>query len=252
MRTAWFTGTHKPVEKTTKKSRQADERPTPAADTLRRAFPKECMMTIDETLRRWTPIIARIKTRLAVKSASTPAKLEAALDEAVATFDVLLQDLAGAETANRNLRSRMTRLETEWDDLFQRMPVACVVTDPSGTIRRANDRAADLLNTSARHLQRENAPLTYFVHDRQTFFALLNALPAAGEVQATLLMRPRERALVMIDVRAVPRLADDESLWLWFLVPASAQRTESRKVMSAGVRGIQGDRVSAESPSWQP
>jgi PAS domain-containing protein len=202
-------------------------------------------MATDEALRRWTPIITRIKSRLANRNGSTPPKLEAALDEAVATFDVLLQDLAGADTANRNLRSRITRLETEWDDLFQKMPVACVVTDPSGTIRRANDRAADLLNTSVRHLQRENAPLTYFVHDRQPFFALLNALPTAGEVQATLLMRPRERALVMIDVRAVPRLADDESLWLWFLVPASATLTESHKVMSVDVRGIRGDRVGA-------
>jgi len=202
-------------------------------------------MTTDETLRRWTPVIARIKARLANRNGSTPPKLEAALDEAATTFDVLLQDLAGAETANRNLRSRITSLESQWDDLFQRMPVACVVTDASGTIRRANDRAADLLNTSARHLQRENAPLTYFVHDRQPFFGLLKALPTAGEVRATLLMRPRERALVMIDVRAVPRLADDESLWLWFLVPASATLTESRKVMSVDVRGIRGDRVGA-------
>jgi PAS domain-containing protein len=206
-------------------------------------------MATDEALRRWTPIVARIKTRLAVRNSSTPPKLEAALDEAAATFDELLQELAGAETANRNLRSSVTRLENEWDDLFQSMPVACVLTDASGTIRRANDRAADLLNTSARHLQRENAPLTYFVHDRQPFFALLKALPTAGEVQATLLIRPRERALVMIDVRAVARPADDESLWLWFLVPASAQPTESRKVMSADVRGIGGDGLVAESSS---
>lgn len=208
-------------------------------------------MATDEALRRWTPIVARIKARLANRNGSTPPKLEAALDEAATTFDVLLQELAGAETANRSLRSRIARLEGDWDDLFQSMPVACVLTDASGTIRRANDRAADLLNTSARHLQRENAPLTYFVHDRQPFFALLHALPTAGQVQATLLMRPRERALVTIDVRAVPHLVGDESLWLWFLVPGSPL-TESRKVMSADVRGIQGDRVGAESSSGQP
>ena len=190
-------------------------------------------MGTDETLRRWTPVIARIKARLANRNGSTPPKLEAALDEAASTFDVLVQDLAGAETANRNLRSRITRLESDWDDLFQSMPVACVLTDACGTIRRASDRAADLLNTSARHLQRENAPLTYFVHDREPFFALLHALPTAGQVQATLLMRPRERALMMIDVFAVPRASDDESLWLWFLVPGLAQRTERRQMMSA-------------------
>ncbi len=217
-------------------------------------------MATDETLRRWTPVIARIKARLANRNGSTPPKLEAALDEAATTFDALLQDLAGAETANRNLRSRITDLESQWDDLFQRMPVACVVTDASGTIRRANDRAADLLNTSARHLQRENAPLTYFVHDRQPFFGLLNALPTAGEVQGTLLMRPRERALMLIDVCAVPHPVDGEPLWLWFLVPGSAQRNESRKVMTADVSYRQhasdgavastSKDLNGTSPSW--
>jgi PAS domain-containing protein len=206
------------------------------------------MIPIDETLRRWTPIIARIKTRLALRSPSTPPRLEAALDEAAETYDVLLQDLAGAEAASRNLRSRNTCLEKQWDYLFQRMPVACVVTDGSGTIRRANDRAADLLNTSVRHLQRENAPLTYFVHNRQPFFAMLNALATAGEVQATLLMRPRERALMTIDVLAVPRIDDDETLWLWFLVPGSPQSTESRKVMSAAV-GYPRSRANAANAS---
>ncbi len=121
------------------------------------------------------------------------------------------------------------------------MPVACVLTDASGTIRRANDRAAALLNTSARHLQRENAPLTYFVHDRQPFFAMLSALATAGEVQATLLMRRRERALMMIDAFAVPRLVDDESeaLWLWFLVPNSAHGTEKRSGRAYGFTEVQ-------------
>lgn len=193
-------------------------------------------MATDEMLRRWTPVIARIKARLANRNGSTPPKLEAALDEAATTFDALLQDLAGGETANRNLRSRITALASQWDDLFQRVPVACVVTDGSGAIRRANDCAADLLNTSARHLQRENGSLTYFVQDRQRFFALLNTLGTGGEtVRATLLVRPRERAPMIIDMSAVPHLADEESLWLWFLVPGSPQRAESRKVMTAEV-----------------
>jgi PAS domain-containing protein len=205
-------------------------------------------MTTDETLRRWTPVIARIKARLANRNGSTPPKLEAALDEAATTFDVLLQDLAGAETANRNLRSRITSLESQWDDLFQRMPVACVVTDASGAIRRANDRAADLLNTSARHLQRENGSLTYFVQDRQRFFALLKTLGTGGETFATLPVRPRERAPMIIDMSAVPHLADEELLWLWFLVPGSPQR-ESRKALSADVRERRGDGLVAEASS---
>lgn len=186
---------------------------------------------------RWKPIIDRVKTRLALKGGSTPRKLDAALDEAVATYDSLLQDIAGLELENRAQRSRIGAIVGDWDYLFRKMPIACVMTDASGTILRGNDRAAALLNTSARHLERENVPLTYFAQDREAFFGLLKAAATGSEsVRGTLPIRPRERARLMTDVFAVPRSADDVTLWLWFLVPcAPVQPTDTSKGKSTPV-----------------
>jgi len=189
---------------------------------------------IDAALRRWTRTIDRLKARLTLRSASASPKLEAALDEAVTTYDLLLQDLAGAEIANRHLRSEVASMERQLDDFFQKMPVACVVTDASGTIRRVNARAASLLNTSARHLERESGPLVYYVQERQPFFALLNVLATGGEnVGAALLIRPRERAPMQVDTSVVPHNVDGESLLLWFLNPGSVPCGDSRTTTSA-------------------
>lgn len=179
------------------------------------------MATSDASL-RWKPIIDRVKTRLALKDPSMPRKLNSALDEAVATYDSLLQDMARLETENRAHRSRIRTLQDDWDCLFGRMPVACVMTDRSGVILRGNERAAALVNMSARHLERENKPLIYFTQDREGFLELLKALWTGHDhVRGTLRVRPRERAPLMIDIVAVPRCADDPTLWFWFLTPSA-------------------------------
>ena len=179
-------------------------------------------MGMSDVSLRWKPIVDRVKVRLVSKNGSMPRKIDAALDEAVATFDSLLQDIADLELENRNHRSRIRAVEGDWDYLFRTIPIACVMTDTSGTILRGNDRAALLLNTSARHLERENPPLTYFAHDRETFFELLKATGAGREsVRGTLPIRPRERARLMVDVFAVPRSGDDVTVWLWFLAPCA-------------------------------
>lgn len=178
---------------------------------------------MNEPTLRWKPIVDRVKTRLALKSGSMPRKLDAALDEAVATYDSLLQDMAALEMENRTHRSRIRALESDWNYLFGNMPVACVLTDRSGAIFRSNERAAALLNISARHLERENTPLLYFTQDRQQFFELLNAVSTDHyPVRGTLRVRPRERAHFTIEVVAVPRCADDPTLWLWFLIPCAS------------------------------
>lgn len=139
------------------------------------------------------------------------------------------------ELQNHALRSRITQLERDWDYLFRTMAIACVMTDTSGKILRGNDRAAALLNTSIRHLEKENVPLMYFAQDRDTFFGLLKAVSAAAceDARATLLIRPRERAPIRADVVAVPRTADDVTVWMWFLLPSAP---------------VQGDRQSENEP----
>lgn len=194
-------------------------------------------MGMSDVSLRWKPIVDRVKARLASKNGSMPRKLDAALDEAVATFDSLLQDIAGLELENRTQRSRIRAVEGDWDYLFRTVPIACVMTDTSGTILRGNDRAAVLLNTSARHLEKETTPLTYFAQDREAFFTILKTMATSREsVQGTLPLRPRERAPLPVDVSVVPRSADDDTFWLWFLVPcARVQPSDTSKGRSTPV-----------------
>jgi len=90
--------------------------------------------------------------------------------------------------------------------------------------------------------------LIMVVVEKAREIALLKTLGTGGETFATLPVRPRERAPMIIDMSAVPHLADEELLWLWFLVPGSPQR-ESRKALSADVRERRGDGLVAEASS---
>lgn len=196
-------------------------------------------MNVSSVSRLWAPVISRLKTQLTLKSGCVPPKLEAAIHEAVDMYDEVLDHLARLEAENRALRARTTQLVNNWDRLFRTMPTACVMTDTRGKILAGNDPAAALLNTSVRHLERENVPLMYFAQDRQTFFGLLEAVTSSGEhARATLLIRPRERAPVSVDVVAVPRAADDVTVWLWFLVsrsPAQCRDASNAKPAAARV-----------------
>lgn len=179
-------------------------------------------MSLIDARRRWGPIVTRIKARLASKREAMPPKLEAAVDEAVMACDSLLQDLSAAEIENRELRSRIAAHEHGGEYLFRVMPAACLVTDTLGTVVSANPRAADLLNMSTRHLP--NRVLTYFMEDRDAFLGFLRELSLdAPNARTMVLLRPRERAPLEIDLLVVPHKPGDAELWLWFLIPTAAQ-----------------------------
>ena len=179
-------------------------------------------MSVTETYRRWAPVIARLKTRLAARNGALSPKMEAAVNEAVTTYDSLLQALADAEMENHQLRSRIKAQDAEWDHLFGAIPMACLITDVSGTILGANNRAAELLNMSARHLVQR--PLVYFIQeDRDGFIRMLRDLSLAqGDGKALVRIKPRERAPLKIDLAALPLVADHANRWFWFLEPSSA------------------------------
>jgi PAS domain-containing protein len=179
-------------------------------------------MAATESWRRWEPVIARIKTRLAFKRGQVPLRIEAALEEVSTTYDTLLQELAVTEGEVRELRGRIRAYENEREYLFRVMPAACLVTDRSGTVVRANDRAGQLLNLSARYLV--DRPLTYFMENRDAFLRFLGELAvAAPEARLTVSVRPRERAPLNLDVVVVPQKPDNADLWLWFLTPTTTE-----------------------------
>ena len=157
-----------------------------------------------------------------------PQRVEAVLDEAIGTCDSLLQDLDAAEAKCRALHALTTAQEIEWNHLFRVLPAACLLTDASGTVVTANERAAQLLNISTRHLT--DRVLTYFMEDRDAFLTFLGKLSGeAGELRLTACVRPRERAPVQLDLLVIPQRPGDTSLWLWFLIAADAEQPSTGK-----------------------
>jgi PAS domain-containing protein len=178
-------------------------------------------MPLIDAARRWAPVVERLKMRLARKMALIPPNLDEAVDEALSTCESLLRDLAASQMENADLSRRLKDLIHEWAYLFEQMPIACVATDRHGTVIQSNPAAAELINMSARHL--ENRLLAHFIQDREAFSETLKQFDAnIGHVGASFVIRPRERAPLMIDAIAVPRTPADPSVWLWFLIPHHA------------------------------
>lgn len=174
-------------------------------------------MGITEAVRRWSPVLSRLRTHLH-SAALTPHGAEICT-EAFSVSELLLQELSACQAENADLRQTIRDLTNEWNALFDAMPIACVVTDAVGNVRLANRSASELLNTSAKHLS--TRMLLHFVQERQVFSDLLRTVSRAENGRAArFVIRPRERAPREVDVFLVPS-PGDTSDWLWFLSPAA-------------------------------
>jgi hypothetical protein len=190
------------------------------------------MTSLNDAVRRWGPVVERLKARLGRRVTSMAPNVEQAVSETLTTCESLLRDLAASQVENTNLSSQLKDVTSEWVYLFEQMPVACIVTHADATVIQGNRSAAELLNMSPRHL--ENRLLTHFIEDRQAFSQALQQLSAeTADVRGSFSMRPRERAPLMIDAIAVPRTPNDATVWLWFLIPqcaaSSTHKSSSRQ-----------------------
>jgi PAS domain-containing protein len=181
------------------------------------------MMSDPDAVRRWTRTLSalrgrRVKLRRPNPSSGTP--LDDLLDESLATCGSLLQDLAGTQLICDHLRRELHGEALNRQYLLEQMPVACVMTDDASAIQHANQPAAELFNISAKHLR--GRLLLHFSTDRSAFDLLLQNLPlAGGRVDASVAMRPRERALFRLNAQIVPETSGGGTSWLWFLQPAA-------------------------------
>ena len=140
-------------------------------------------------------------------------------DSAFEICEGLLRDLAGARLECERLRADVRRADDAWENLFDAVVNACLLTDSAGVIAKANRAASVLLNLSAKRLR--DRELVVFSQDREAFGSLVQALRQGGsdELRATLTFRPRERRPVARQVIVKP-LPSRPGLWLWFLTPA--------------------------------
>jgi PAS domain S-box-containing protein len=148
------------------------------------------------------------------------AELNTALAELEATNEELLRsNTALAEiTQARDLEARRYR------ELFERIPIASIVTDEWGVIEDANAAAEEMLNVSRARLQ--GKPISVFVppEKRREFRERLNKIPLSEVWEVSFQPRERERLAVQLDVAVMPSAPGVNQRLCWVIQNITPQR----------------------------
>jgi PAS domain-containing protein len=190
------------------------------------------VQTSGDISRRWMHRLAQLRSRsgkLLRPNSRTSRGEEAAalLETALEICQSLLQELAGLEATHEGMRRVIEAEGARGQYLFEQIPVPSVLTDAVGQIIAANPAAAGLLNVGVKHIQ--GRLLVHFVEDREAFATLWRGVRLERtRMTATIRLRPKERAPRDVDVVVVPETPENESAWLWFLLPSSTARELTR------------------------
>jgi PAS domain-containing protein len=137
-------------------------------------------------------------------------ELENALEElrvASEQLNVMIDEMAEA-------RSGAHRVEAQFNEFRNLLPIGCVITDADGQISGANVAAGDLLNVAPRHLI--GKPLSLYMVDRDRFFTMINGARLAHErLKGELAVRPRERRPRMMGVQLGQTAKGEELVWFF-------------------------------------
>jgi len=167
--------------------------------------------------RAWARDLSHLRSRATKRlrgTQSDPADRGLA-EEALALCDSMMQDMASRDLECRRLHTMLRAQAQAWDYLFSQLPVACIVTDRNGGIVEANRVAGLLLNVSPKHLL--GRPLILFSTDREAFSTVLRqSSEESAPIEASMILRPRERKPVAARATVVPPLAGGSDVWLWF------------------------------------
>ena len=183
------------------------------------------MTHTDDSVRRRMKQVADLRARARRGGAKRDTD-SGTLDAAFGACDDLVRDLAGSRLECDRLREAVNVEQAAWEQLFDAVPVAGVLTDASGTVRHVNTAAAALLNVSAQHLL--GRELIVFSVDRESFLGVLLRLArGADHVRTTMMLRPRECRGLLVDAVITPASSGDPASWVWFLMP-SPERSEEK------------------------
>ena len=143
-------------------------------------------------------------------------ELETALEE----LRVASEQLNSMVDEMAEVRSDAQKIEAQFAEFRDLVPLGCVTTDGEGSILDANTAAGELLNVAPRRLG--GKPLSLYMVERDKFFALLQRLrfasqPVAGELS----VRPRERKPRVVDVEVCSSRAADLLYWFFKERPAA-------------------------------
>lgn len=149
------------------------------------------------------------------------AELNTALAELEATNDELQRsnDALALITQARDLEARRYR------ELFEMIPVACLVTDNWGVIEEVNRAAQELLKVQRGLLI--GKPVSVFVApaERREFRDRLNNVPLSEVWEVTFQARGREPLAVQLDVTVIPSPGDSERRLCWVVQNKTPQQS---------------------------
>lgn len=179
--------------------------------------PSEADVLGRDPARRWSTAIGHIRkrlTRLDIDRGACRNQCGEITEEALKLTTAILQDLLDTHARLQTVATQKEQQARQWDERFQQMPAAWVITDLQGTILDANRAAAVLLNVSSDALR--GRLLLHFVVERNACAEILRALPVHdAPVDVELTIRPRERAPVR-RVRVVVQGESASNLALWW------------------------------------
>ena len=144
-------------------------------------------------------------------------ELSDALEELrVATehLQVAADDLAAA-------RREATASADAYRELYDGLPMPCVLTNERGTVDEANAHASKLLNVAAPYLS--GKPLLLYLPQRDTYFRLLETVSIEGVARAKAMLRPRDRKPVQVNVTVTALKRQVRWCWVFWEPEAGAE-----------------------------
>jgi len=96
-------------------------------------------------------------------------------------------------------------------ELFDVLPVSCVLTNDQGIVDEANGCASRLLNVATAYLT--GKPLLLYLPQRDRYFQLFEQVKADGAARARVLVRPRDRKAIEVAVSVTA--LKQQLRWCW-------------------------------------
>jgi PAS domain-containing protein len=119
-------------------------------------------------------------------------------------------------------REAMAGVEN-YRELYEGLPMACVLTNERGTVDEANGHASKLLNVASAYLT--GKPLLLYLPQRNLYFQMLDDVNNEGIARARAMLRPRDRKPFEVNVTVTA--LKQQVRWCWIFLEVD-QDQESR------------------------
>ena len=159
------------------------------------------------------------------RSEQTPPQLAKSalreLSEALEELRVATEHLQVAADDLAVSRREATASADAYRELYEGLPMPCVLTNEQGTVDEANTHASKLLNVAAPYLAGKT--LLLYLPQRQSYFQLLEQVSIDGMARARMQVRPRDRKPMEMNVTVTALKRQVRWCWVFWEPDAAAE-----------------------------